>query len=49
MQEEALEFARIITERDTGAADRLHAISLAVVEITGDLRQKNGIEFGKAR
>ncbi|PNS17510.1 Lid2 complex component snt2 [Sphaceloma murrayae] len=45
MQEEAEELGRIIEEDDRKAAQDLQDLSLAVLEITSDLRQQNGIVF----
>jgi len=45
LQEEAAEFARIINEKDTGAAQKLEELSGIVLRITTDLRKQNGIVF----
>ncbi|KAF4548914.1 Oxidoreductase-like protein 2 [Elsinoe fawcettii] len=45
MQEEAEELGRIIAEDDKKAATALQDLSMAVLEITTDLRQQNGIVF----
>lgn len=45
MEEEAVEFARIIEEKDTEAAKELEEISKIVIGITTDLRRQNGIVY----
>ena len=45
MQEEAIEFARIIEQRDIAAAAELEEISKIVVSVTQDLRRQNGILY----
>lgn len=45
MQEEAQEIGRIIEEGDKDAATALQDLSMAVLEVTTDLRQQNGIVF----
>ncbi|WPH00554.1 putative oxidoreductase ygjr [Acrodontium crateriforme] len=45
MLEEAVEFARIITEKDRVAADALAEISRIVVKVTSDLRRQNNILY----
>lgn len=45
LQEEAAEFARIIEEGDTAAAEKLEQISRITLEITEDLRRQNGLLF----
>ena len=45
MEEEAAEFARIIEEKDTSAAQELEEISKHVLKITEDLRRQNGILY----
>ncbi|KAF1986436.1 oxidoreductase-like protein [Aulographum hederae CBS 113979] len=44
-EEEAVEFARIIEEGDQGAVKALEEVSRIVLEVTGDLRRKNGLVF----
>ncbi|KAF2857966.1 oxidoreductase-like protein [Piedraia hortae CBS 480.64] len=45
MEEEAVEFARIINEKDHEAAGKLADISRAVIRVTTDLRRQNGILY----
>ncbi|EMC95539.1 hypothetical protein BAUCODRAFT_493074 [Baudoinia panamericana UAMH 10762] len=45
MEEEAVEFARIINERDSKAAAELEQISKIVVRVLTDLRLQNGIKY----
>ncbi|GAB7365061.1 hypothetical protein MBLNU230_g5842t1 [Neophaeotheca triangularis] len=45
MEEEAEEFARVLNEGDSKAAAELERLSRTVLEITQDLRRKNGILF----
>ena len=45
MEEEAVEFARIIEKNDVGAAKELENISRSVIGITTDLRRQNGIVY----
>jgi predicted dehydrogenase len=45
MEEEAVEFARIIEENDVDAARELEEISRIVIGITTDLRRQNGIVY----
>jgi len=45
LQEEAVEFARIINEDDREAAKKLEEISRIIINITTDLRKQNGIVF----
>ena len=45
MEEEAVEFARIINEKDEKAASELEQISRDVIAVTTDLRQQNGILY----
>lgn len=45
MEEEAEEFARIVNEKDGGAARALEEISRTVVKVTSDLRRQNGILY----
>ena len=46
LQEEADEFARIISEGDHKAAAQLEQWSRDIIEITTDLRKQNGIVYG---
>ncbi|TKA61589.1 hypothetical protein B0A55_11924 [Friedmanniomyces simplex] len=45
MEEEAVEFARIIGEKDDRAAGKLEEISRIVIKVTTDLRRQNGILY----
>ncbi|KAK3069740.1 hypothetical protein LTR53_011677 [Teratosphaeriaceae sp. CCFEE 6253] len=45
MEEEAVEFARIIHEQDVPAAGKLEGISRSVIKVTADLRRQNGIVY----
>jgi predicted dehydrogenase len=45
MEEECVEFAEIITQKNAAAAKKLEEISRAVVNITSDLRSQNGIVY----
>lgn len=45
MEEEAVEFARIIREKDSNASVQLEEISRVVIGITEDLRRQNGILY----
>ena len=45
MEEEAVEFARIVNEKDGEAAGILEKISRTVVKVTSDLRRQNGIIY----
>lgn len=45
MEEEAVEFARILVEGDEQARERLEEISRIVVGVTSDLRRQNGILY----
>nr|POE51110.1 putative oxidoreductase ygjr [Quercus suber] len=45
MEEEAVEFARIITDGDKKASAELEKISRIVVQVTSDLRRQNGILY----
>jgi predicted dehydrogenase len=45
MEEEAVEFARIVEEKDFDAAKELEEISRIVIGITTDLRKQNGIVY----
>ena len=45
MEEEAVEIARIINEKDTKASGELERISKIVVRVTSDLRRQNGILY----
>ena len=45
MEEEATEFARIINEKDAGAATDLETISMNVIRVTTDLRRQNNILY----
>ncbi|KAI6884415.1 NAD(P)-binding protein [Hortaea werneckii] len=45
MEEEAVEFARIMNEKDTKAAAELERISNIVLRVTTDLRRQNGILY----
>ena len=49
LAEEAAEFARIITEKDTVAEAKLREVSLGTVKVTEDLRRQNGLLFGVER
>lgn len=45
LQEEAEEFARIINQKDHGAAAKLEQLSKDIVSVTSDLRRQNGILY----
>lgn len=45
MEEEAVEFARIINEKDEKAAADLAEVSKIVIKVTSDLRRQNGIFY----
>ena len=45
MDEEALEFARILNEKDAAAAAELEQLSRDVLKVTQDLRRQNGILY----
>ncbi|KAK4574213.1 hypothetical protein LTR86_001974 [Recurvomyces mirabilis] len=45
MEEELVEFARIINEKDSKAAEDLERISKIVIKVTSDLRRQNGILY----
>ncbi|KAK3066696.1 hypothetical protein LTR53_016849 [Teratosphaeriaceae sp. CCFEE 6253] len=45
MEEEAVEFARIINEKDSKAAADLERISKIVIKVTSDLRRQNGLLY----
>ncbi|KAK4889979.1 hypothetical protein LTR27_011309 [Elasticomyces elasticus] len=45
MEEEAVEFARIINEKDSKAVSELEKISRIVSKVTSDLRRQNGLLY----
>ncbi|KAK4545077.1 hypothetical protein LTR36_003628 [Oleoguttula mirabilis] len=45
MEEEAVEFARILNEKDEKAAAELERVSKSVIKVTADLRRQNGISY----
>lgn len=45
MEEEAVEFARIINEKDDKEVERLADLSRKVIKVTTDLRRQNGILY----
>lgn len=45
MEEECVEFARIIGEVDSETADKLEKISRTVVQVTSDLRRQAGVRY----
>lgn len=45
MEEEAVEFARIIGEKDSKAAGELQRVSMIVLKVTSDLRRQGGILY----
>lgn len=45
MEEEAAEFARIITERDDVAAGQLEEISRNVIHVTSDMRRQGNVIY----
>ncbi|KAK5114179.1 hypothetical protein LTR62_002749 [Meristemomyces frigidus] len=45
MEEELVEFARIVNEKDIKAAGDLEEVSRVVVKVTSDLRRQNGILY----
>ncbi len=45
MVEEAVEFARIVNEKDEGSAGKLEEVSRIVIKVTSDLRRQNGILY----
>lgn len=45
MEEEAMEFARILEHKDTKALDELEEISRNVIKVTSDMRQQAGIIY----
>lgn len=45
MEEEAVEFARIINEKDTKAAEELAEISKIVIRVTSSMRRQNGLLY----